>query len=215
VVTVFGAKYSVYTRIVRLALEEKGVSYRFSEVDIFAEAEVPKAYFDRHPFAKIPAFEHEDCRLYETGAIARFVDEAFDGPDLQPSSAVDRARMNQVISIADSYGYPKLVWDIFVERKRKEDEANEERIIDALPFAETIVDELSRLKSDDQWLAGAQPSLADCYVAPMLVLFRLTPEGGAMLVENKILGDWLDRFCARASAVATQFPIEASGLNSK
>ena len=36
-VTLFGAEYSVYTRIVRLALEEKGVSYRLEPVDIFAE----------------------------------------------------------------------------------------------------------------------------------------------------------------------------------
>jgi glutathione S-transferase len=34
----------------------------------------------RHPFGKIPAFEHAGFRLYEAGAITRYVDGAF--PDL-------------------------------------------------------------------------------------------------------------------------------------
>ena len=42
-VTVYGAPYSVYVRIVRLALEEKGVAYRLEEVDIFADGGPPDA----------------------------------------------------------------------------------------------------------------------------------------------------------------------------
>jgi glutathione S-transferase len=48
----------------------------------------------RHRFGKIPAFEHAGFRLYETGAITRYVDEAFPGPRLQPDDPRDRARMN-------------------------------------------------------------------------------------------------------------------------
>jgi hypothetical protein len=70
----------------------------------------------RHPFGKIPAFEHAGFRLYEAGAITRYVNEAFPGPPLQPAEPQGRARMNQVISIADSYVYRTLVWDIYVER---------------------------------------------------------------------------------------------------
>jgi len=54
---VFGATYSVYTRIVRLALEEKGIAYRLEEVDIFADGGPPSDYDERHPFLRIPAFE--------------------------------------------------------------------------------------------------------------------------------------------------------------
>ena len=66
---VFGAAYSVYVRIVRLALEEKGVAYRLEEVDIFAEGGPPADHLARHPFARIPAFEHEGFALFETAAI--------------------------------------------------------------------------------------------------------------------------------------------------
>jgi glutathione S-transferase len=87
----FGAAYSVYVRIVRLTLEEKEVPYEHVPIDIFAPGGPPADYRHRHPFGRIPAFEHEGFRLYETGAIARYVDEAFAGVALQPSDVRSRA----------------------------------------------------------------------------------------------------------------------------
>jgi glutathione S-transferase len=88
----FGAAYSVYVRTVRLALAERCVPYRLVEIDIFAPEGPPADYAARHPFNRIPAFEHDGFRLYETGAIARYVDEAFPGPSLVPDDV--RARMH-------------------------------------------------------------------------------------------------------------------------
>ncbi len=61
----FGADYSVYVRIARLALTEKGVDYELVPVDIFAAGGPPAGYLERQPFGKIPAFEHGDFRLFE------------------------------------------------------------------------------------------------------------------------------------------------------
>lgn len=113
---VFGAPYSVYVRAVQLALEEKGVRYELVPIDIFATGGGPPEHAARHPFGKIPAFEHAGFSLYEAGAITRYVDEVFPGPSLQPDDACARARTNQIISILDSYAYRTLVWDIYVER---------------------------------------------------------------------------------------------------
>jgi glutathione S-transferase len=74
-------------------------------IDIFTVAGPSAEHLTRHPFGKIPAFEHAGFRLYEAGAITRYVDEAFPGPPLQPAEPQARARMNQIISIADSYAY--------------------------------------------------------------------------------------------------------------
>ena len=121
-VTLYGATYSVYTRIARLALEEKGVPYNLEEVDIFADDGPPADYLQRQPFHKIPVLDHEGFALYETTAITRYVDEVFAGPALTPADPQARARMNQIVSILDSYGYRALVWDLFVERLRKPQE---------------------------------------------------------------------------------------------
>ena len=69
-----GLTRSVYTRIARLALEEKGVGYALEEVDIFGAADVPEEHRRRHPFGRIPTFMHEGFSLYETVAITRYVD---------------------------------------------------------------------------------------------------------------------------------------------
>ena len=63
---VFGASYSVYVRIVRLALAEKEVEYELVPIDIFAQGGPPPGFLDRHPFGRIPAFEHAGFSLYET-----------------------------------------------------------------------------------------------------------------------------------------------------
>ena len=74
-----GYRYSVYVRIVRLALAEKGVAYDRVEVNPFAP-DVPASYLALHPFGRVPTLVHDDFALYETGAITRYVDRAFAGP---------------------------------------------------------------------------------------------------------------------------------------
>ena len=105
---VYGPAYSTYTRSVRLALEEKGVDYKLEQVDIMQGAAKRRPH-GRQPFAKVPAFEHDGFALYETAAIERYVDESFPGPKLQPADAKQRARMTQIISVIDSYGYTPLI----------------------------------------------------------------------------------------------------------
>ena len=156
-VIVYGAPYSVYVRIVRLALEEKGVPYRLQEVDIFADEGPPAEHVARHPFAKIPAFAHGDFQLYETGAITRYVDAAFDGPPLVPEDPRTRARMDQIIGLLDSYGYRAMVWDVFVERVRRPEEGaqpDENRIRSGLDTARRCLTALSDLKGAHAFLAG-------------------------------------------------------------
>jgi len=59
-VTLFGAAYSVYVRIVRLVLTEIGVPYDLVEIDIFDKAHVSADYLQRHPFGRIPALSMTD-----------------------------------------------------------------------------------------------------------------------------------------------------------
>ena len=203
----FGEPYSVYVRAVRLALEEKNVEYELFPVDIFRPGGPPPEYKARHPFGKIPAFEHASFRLYEAGAITRYVDEAFPGPRLQPGHPRARARINQIISIPDSYAYRTLVWDIYVERVSRpasSGAADEQKIAGALPKAEVCLSALSELMEESPWLAGAAISLADLHAAPMISVFRLAPEGANLLDRESRLREWWERVSARPSFLRTQ-----------
>lgn len=210
-VTLYGADYSVYTRIVRMTLEEKGIGYDFEPVDIFGQNGALEDYLLRHPFSKIPAFEHDGFPLYETGAICRYVDEAFDGPLLQPQQPEERARMNQVISILDSYGYRALVWDVFYERVRvphKGGTPDEQKITDGLATSVKCVRALEDIKGAGAWLAGDAFSLSDIYAYPMIVLFRMAKEGNQMFEERQGLVEWYNALADRDSARATRHPLE-------
>jgi glutathione S-transferase len=204
---VFGAPYSVYVRAVRLALEEKGIDYELVPVDIFASGGPSLEHLSRHPFGKIPAFEHAGFRLYEAGAITRYVDEVFPGPRLQPADPRSHARMNQIISILDSYVYRTLVWDIYVERVARPASgfaSDEEKIAAALPRAEVTLSALEELMAEAPWLAGPTMSLADLHAAPMFAPVRLAREGQHLLNRHDRLAKWWDRISTRPSFVRTQ-----------
>ena len=38
-----------------------------------------------HPFGRVPALQHDDFVLYETNAIAAYIDDVFPGPKLTPA----------------------------------------------------------------------------------------------------------------------------------
>jgi len=158
-VTLIGADYSVYTRIVRMALHLKGVEFDFEELDVFAEGGREKARQAGHPFGKIPVLRHGDRTLYETLAITRYIDERFEGPPLQPKEPVDRARMNQIISLVDTQAYPVLVWGLHVPKS--EDREPEPGMRDK---GIAVLDALEAL-AGDTWLCADTPSLADAYLA--------------------------------------------------
>ena len=201
-VTLFGARYSVYVRAVLMALETKGVAYQLEPVDIFTEDETVRVYRKLHPFGRIPAFRHGDFTLYETAAINRYVDEAFAGPPLQPATAQDRARMVQIMSMTDAYGYRPLVWDIYVERvgNPADGKPSDEAVIaSALPKARIYLQALDDLKGDKAFLAERFPTLADFHVAPVFGYFLEAPEGREMMTAFPRLMQWWDIISALPS----------------
>ena len=200
---VYGANYSVYVRIVRLALEEKGVEYEQVPVDVFAADGVPDWYLEHHPFGRIPAFEHDGFRLFETSAIARYVDEGFAGPALQPADARARATMNQMIGLLDAYAYRSMVWDVAVERMEKP-APDEALIARGIQQAETTLRVLSSLKAPGPWLMGAELTLADLHAAPIIGYFLKVAEGQSLLAEFPDIQAWWNGFAQRASFARMQ-----------
>ena len=208
VIKLLGLRISVYTRIARLALEEKKVDYELEEVDIFADAGPPADYLEHNPFGRIPCLLYGDFCLYETGAICRYVDEMFFGMPLQPSEPAPRARMNQILSVLDNYAYRPMVWDVYVQRivvPASGGQADEALIKDALPTIRIVLQQLEQWHGDSEFLVGNAISLADLHAYPMLRYFVETGEGAAMMKSFPRLGQWLARMQTRPSARATSF----------
>ena len=188
-----GFRYSVYVRIVRIALVEKGLTYEHIEIDPFA-TDVPIEYLTLHPFKRVPVLVDGDFALYETEAITRYIDEAFPGPALQPSEPRQRARMAQIISIIDSYGYVPMVRQVAGERVfalfrgRQPDEA---LIRTGLEASRRVLDALETIIPGDGPITGGKVwSLADFHLAPMMTYFTAAPEGEEALTHYAKLSAW-------------------------
>lgn len=207
----YGWSRSVYTRIARLVLEEKGLSYALHEVEIFGTSGVPAEHLARHPFGRIPVLAHGERQFYETAAICRYLDEAFPGPSLQPFAPTARAVMAQVIGILDSYAYRPMVWGVFVERVGRPlrgGTADEDVVAAALKQVATVLDALASLQGREQYLAGSSLTLADLHAFPMLKYLSLAAEGDAALAARPQLFEWLRRIDQRPSVHRTRSPYE-------
>jgi glutathione S-transferase len=204
---VYGPAGSTYVWSARLALAEKGVPHELVEVPFGEHRKEP--HLSRHPFAKVPAFEHDGFELYETQAILRYIDERFMSSPLQPTDVHEFSRMNQVIGIVDAYAHPSIAMGILVNRMlapRLGLPVDEAAIAAALPRARLCLAEFARLMGEQQFMAGALITLADLMVAPLLYYFARLPEGEAPLAEHPTLAAWLRRMEERQSFRVTKPP---------
>ena len=204
---IYGPAYSTYARTVRLALEEKGVEYDLVEVDLLGGAAKAPEHLARHPFGKVPAFEHDGFELYETDAIIRYVNAAFPGPDLEPADARSRARMAQALGVIGGYAYPCMIGHIFIQRAvmpMMGNAADEAAIAAAIPQAETCVKALEKLIDGNAYLAGDRLSLADLLLIPVYDYISQTPEGEKLLASAPNLRRWWDSVRTRESVTKTR-----------
>jgi glutathione S-transferase len=203
----YGIAGSPYVRVARLGLEEKQVAYEFVELSMDVVKE--PAHLARHPFGRIPAFEHGGFSLYETQAILRYVDRAFPGPSLQPADPRREARMNQLMNIVDWYVFPSMSavisWERLIVPRLFGRPGDEAKIAAAVPQVQLCVREIERLMDGNVFLADDRPTLADLMLAPHLDYFSMTPEGQTALAPHQRLRNWQQRMATRDS-VARAMP---------
>jgi len=204
---VYGPAGSTYVWSTRLALAEKGVAHELVEVGFDEHRQEP--HLTRHPFAKVPAFEHDGFALYETQAILRYIDEGFPVAPLQPTDLHQFARMSQIMGIVDAYIYPSIAGGILFNRilaPRLGLPVDEEAAAAALPRARLCLAEIARLMGDQPYLIGERVTLADLMVIPLLYYFSRLPEGEAALAEHPSLRPWMARMEERQSFQVTKPP---------
>jgi glutathione S-transferase len=206
-INVYGIPGSPFLRSVEIALREKALDYLLHPLAP-GEHKQPE-HLARHPFGRIPAFEHDGFAIYETQAIIRYLDDAFPNPPLTPGNAKQRTRMNQVIGIIEWYFFPKAAAPIAFNRiigpKLLGLPTDEAAIAEALPMAETCFAVLDGILADQPYFGGDRVSIADIMLAAQLDLLCETPEGATLIADTR-LKPWLKRMLARPSFVATQPP---------
>ncbi len=202
---VHGDPISTYVRTVRLALAEKGVPHTLQAIDLVKGQHKEPTHLARNPWGKMPAFEHAGQQFYETSAIIRYVDEAFPGPALMPATPAERVRVNQAMSIVDSFGYAASVTNLFIPRvlvPMLGGQTDEAQVEAAKPQAALFLSEVNRLLDASNYLGGDTVSLADLHLLPVMTYLRATPEGQTLIAAHPRLGAWMERMNQRSSVQA-------------
>ncbi len=204
-VTLYGSPFSNFVRSTRLALEEKGVPYELEP----AALKDPD-YRRLHPFARMPALRHGEFRIGESFAIMRYVDDAFDGPALQPVDPRDRARMTQWISAHNDYYVNSVGRPIIAECYAPQlfDRPTDEATIEAaLPKARDHLGVLDTVLAGHRYMASDWLSLADLTFFPSLFYVAVTPRTEGLLMPFKHLYRWYQDMSGRPSVQATEPPM--------
>ena len=161
----------------------------------------------------MPVLQHGDVVLYESLAIAHYLDRAFEGPALQPDDALGQAQILRWISIVNSYVFPVMnrfmkerivrpAWgiepdDAFIQSAR------EPLTLQVRLIAEAV--------AEGGYLVGDRVTLADSFLLPNLLFFALTPEGRYLLDGAPAVRGWLQRMKARPSYASS--PMSRSAVH--
>ena len=191
---VYGFPRSTFVNIVRLVLTHKDVPYTFHDLEpVMGKPE----HLALHPFDRVPILRHGDFTIYETSAIVSYIDDAFAGPKLTPADVRARGRMNQWISAVNSYYYPYMIYHVTHERLVFPELgiASDEKVVaHALPKVELGLGVLERELSHGQdYVLGAELTLADFFILPSTFAFSLTEEGRKLYPKFGAFSRWRER----------------------
>lgn len=171
-IKVYGHPMSTCTRKVLTTLVETNTPYESISLDFAKGEHKSPEHLARQPFGKMPALEDDGFWLYESRAMARYVNDKAGGK-LVPSDLKSRAMMDQWTSVEYSYFTGPTMKFVFQHVfQRPQDPA-------ALAAAQTELDHtlpiLDAHLAKHDYFAGAEFSLADIGYAPYVEYAMMTP----------------------------------------
>ena len=202
-IQIIGTPISNYVRAVRMLCEEEGVPYTLEPV----MPHTPEAHAI-HPAGQVPCLRHGDVTLFESKAIAHYIENHFPKPQFFPSNSIKSSQVEQWVSyvnvkvdrwIMREYVVPSLFYD-------EETGPDKEKLNAALPEIEQKLETLDKAVAGTGYLVGDSLTFADLNVVPMLVALTLFDETKEMLAKYKNLSAYIDKISARPTFQNTAPP---------
>lgn len=193
---IIGSMRSSYTRAVCMACIEKGVAYTLTQCLLGAPELLAV-----NPFGKMPVLRHGDFELYESSAIAIYIDRAFAGPALFPAEPRAAALAEKWISMVNSSLYGTVIHYLQAHLKPQTADGSPDAAL-IQTIREQLRQQLGVLEQGIQasdFLAGSHLSFADLNLITILHNIRLFPGGTDLLAGNAHLARYYERLAARES----------------
>ena len=187
-----------------MVCEEKEIDYALTEAELGA----PEV-FAIHPFGKMPVLRHGDVELFESKAIATYLDRRFPGPPLFPADPVLAALTEQWVSLVNTLIDRTLIrtYLLAYAAPKTADGRPDREVIEAVaPAVREQIGVLDKAIARTGYLVGDQLTFADVNLMPILYYMRLVPEGAEALTKATHLASYYDRHAERPSFKRTVPP---------
>ncbi|KAF9446472.1 glutathione S-transferase [Macrolepiota fuliginosa MF-IS2] len=201
VLKLYGYVHSTAAKLVAMVLYEKEIPFEYIEIDLSTKKNRSEAYLAIQPFGQVPCIDDDGFILYESRAIARYLEEKHpnQGTKLIPSDPKKRALFDQAASIEafnfDCYGVP-LFYEVFVN-PRYGKEVNHEKAKELTATLGTKLDIYEQILAKQPYLSGDELTLADLYHLPVgNVLFMA---GINVISERPNVARWYNNMASRPS----------------
>jgi glutathione S-transferase len=201
---IIGSMRSTYTRAVCMVCEEKGIEHALTERPLHAPE-----IFAIHPFGKMPVLRHGDVELFESKAIATYLDRSFPAPYVFPSDARLCALTEQWVSLVNTVIDRTLIRTyVFahIAPKTAGGEPDRAAIEAVMPAVREQVGVLDKAVAMSGYLVDDQFTFADINLLPILHRLQQFPEGAEALAAAPHLAGYYDRHAARPSFTRTAPP---------
>jgi glutathione S-transferase len=203
---VHGLIISAGTQLVLMALAEKGAKHELVSLDFAGGEHKQPAYLALQPFAKVPAAEHDGFVLFESRAIARYIDEAFPGERFTPAALKERALMDQWISVEMMEHYPTahaLVLELVIKKLIGMGDPDPAKVEALRAKVRPVLAVLDKALEGKSYLVGGKFTLADMVYLPDLSYLHSAGEG-AWISEFTNVTRWYQGIAARKSWQSVQ-----------
>jgi glutathione S-transferase len=194
---IIGSARSTYTWAVCMVCEEKGIEYVLVERPLRAPE-----ILAIHPLGKMPVLRHGPVELFESKAIATYLDRSFPGPHVFPSDPWRAALTEQWVSLVNTVMDRTLIRTYlfaYIAAKTADGGPDREAINAVMPILREQLGILDRAVAKTGYLVADQFTFADINLLPILYRLRQFPEGAEALSAATHLSGYYDRHAARSS----------------
>jgi glutathione S-transferase len=198
---IIGSIRSTYTRTACMVCEEKAIEYVLTERPLRAPE-----ILAIHPFGKMPVLRHGDLELFESKAIATYLDRSFPAPYVFPSDPRLAALTEQWVSLVNTLMDRTLIRTYlyaYIAPKTVDGEPDREVIEAVMPALREQIGVLDKAVAKNGYLVDDQLTFADINLLPILYRVQQAPEGAKALAAATHLARYYDRHSERPSFKST------------
>jgi glutathione S-transferase len=186
-IKLYGNPMSTCTRKVLATMHETNTPFEMNTVDFSKGEHKQPAHMAHQPFGQVPAIDDDGFAMFESRAIARYID-AKAGGKLTPTDLKQRAKMDQWISVETEDFTPHVMKFVYHHIMKREQPADV--MATATTKLELACSVLDKNLAGKTFMVGDQFTIADITYAPYIEYAMGTPAKDIFAKHPNFMAWW-------------------------